>query len=80
MPRLESNQRKFLSVSCQVSSSLKEFSGGMIRSVNLAVAVGTAPVEKEDRGPAARRARVLGRNVTLGANPRIGHLKQAVVD
>ena len=51
----------------------------MVRAVNLAMAIGTAAVEKKDRGWRAWGARMFRSDVTLSAEPRIGNFEQAVV-
>ncbi len=48
--------------------------------MNLAVTVGAAPVEEEDRGAAARSGGVKSRLMALGADPRVSNFEESVVD
>src|SRR5262250_2972895 len=52
----------------------------MIRAVDLAVTVGAASVEKEDRSWRPRGHRVLYRHVTLSTEPGVRDLEQPVID
>jgi hypothetical protein len=52
----------------------------MIRAVDLAVTVGAASVEEEDRSWRPRANRVLYRHVTLSTEPGVRDLEQPVID
>ena len=52
----------------------------MIRTVDLAVTVGAAAIEEEDRRGRPRGDRVLHRHVTLSTEPGVRDLEKPVVD
>ena len=48
--------------------------------MDLTVTVGTASVKEEDRSRRPRRHRVTGCVMARGAEPRIGHFEQPIID
>jgi hypothetical protein len=52
----------------------------MIRSMDLAVAVGAAPVKEKHRSRRPRADRVTRAHMTLGAEPGISNLEKPVID
>jgi hypothetical protein len=71
---------RFLIDSWQPSLPLKVSPGGMIRPMDLAMAIRATAIKEKSGIRAPRRGGVKRVHVTLRAQPWIGHLQQSIVD